>query len=183
MAPPGVAVAVCRRCRRPTHEGATPLHSYRSNRHRGYQFTRNCRATPFPGTYGIIGAVGRPGSAFRQVGTVPLHGDRGSDRTANNRTYTASDVTCQRRVAPVHFPAHSRRSTGPDWNPKSAAMAELADALGSGPSERKLVEVRLLLAAFAPLFRIYSGRPTSGQGMVHLPACLPRPFAHTPYFR
>lgn len=40
-------------------------------------------------------------------------------------------------------------SSGPDWNPKSAAMAELADALDSGSSERKLVEVRLLLAAIA----------------------------------
>ena len=36
----------------------------------------------------------------------------------------------------------------PKIRPSVAAMAELADALGSGPSTRKGVQVQLLLAAF-----------------------------------
>lgn len=58
--------------------------------------------------------------------------------------------SCRQGPCCLDLPGYRLRNRPFGSAPIAAAMAELADALGSGPSDRKIVEVRLLLAAVTP---------------------------------
>lgn len=84
---------------------------------------------------------------------------------------------CRSRGRVLTFPGSANGGVRPScgsrtWlGQRAAAVAELADALGSGPSDRKIVEVRLLSAALSPSYALPDDpvpRIPPGTGLVAL---------------